>query len=558
MGMKDIHQFTNDVLKKVNSCKKKKKIKKLTLTCVISFLLVFLTVYSNLLPLPKFDMLKSVYESYKGIYASEEENTFFSFANNSSAILSINSVPYKLEPINNTKKEFNFNATKIANNNSAIDIATSTYSTQETFDEINQNEEYAETTEIKVVFREGGATIIGNFLGNTISIDVEIIKNSTMEQGIWKCFDKNNPNSSSIESYIIVNDNGETFYVSDRSNCYELMYISVYGNEYTILLDNYGMPSEFITVERLKQEEYGFNAIKLVSHIGNVDRYFKLLNKENTLNFNGGEFNAKYVKAKKSVEYLGKFDMAKYLPIRWSLLVEEEHQNKLIDTFANINLHSDGTVELKITEKSNEKNYKGNWFATDIYLIVVLEAPSIFGKTFVINNSDGGKSLSERAKSNVTMIDSFKTGYHDFDYYICKMYYTIYWGSDFTEDKVNNVLSYEEEYVLNGYYFKWYYDRSLPFNYDTEILPQSGNIKIIIHKNYTIDVIYGNRTVKSNCVIKGTEITPSTKILIKINEVKTINVGYLYLINGELRVQTTTYSGKYGKIPNHYIAFTKS
>lgn len=544
--MKDLNQFTDEVIKKVKIIKKRRKVKNVILSCILAVSLVFFVGYSNIIPLSSFDMLKYAYETYKGVYANQNEDTIFSFTNNSTAILSVNSVPYRLNTVSNTKKEFNFNANKMA----------------QTHQE-KSAEEYLDSTTIKVVFYDGGATISGNIYGINISIDVIIMQNPKMESGIWKNFSEDTPDVSNLGSYIVVNDKGESYYISDLSNSYELLFVSVYGKEFSILLDNYGAPSEFITVERMDKEKFGFDAIKLISHIGNPDRYFKLISDNNLLGFESGEFFAKYVTAKKKVEYLGKNDNAKYLPIKWQLTVDDGYATKLTNLSAKINLNSDGKVDCTIGDKKAKINYLGEWFKTDKYLIVILDKKSVMGKTFVIYNQNEEKSFSQSAKSNINIRDGFKTGYHDFDYFLTTTYYTVYWGSEFTQDDAENRLTYQKEYTLFGYYYLWPYNQRLPFSYDREQLPENGKVKIILYENQTMDIVFEDSKQTIGFDMKITEGTNNyvlyldSPIYIKRNDNKYIVVKKLLLIDGALSVPSTEYTTQYGVIVNHYIEFVK-
>lgn len=536
-------------------------VKKFT-CCVLAIISIFCFSACTSSCASSFDILKYTYELYQGVYTSEKDNTIFSFAKNSSAILCIKSIPYKLNAVNNTENEFNFNAKKMESSNQTNVFSVSAFE-QNNYEQNSNAQDYLEDTEINVVFYDGGATITGNFYGDTISIEVKVVKNVTLESGVWKCFNKDNPNISAINSYIIVNEQGETYYVSDASNCYELLYLSVNGEEYTVILDNYGMPSEFITVERLGVEQFGFEVIKFISHIGNQDRYYKLMDNSEKLNFQGENFNAKYIKAQKTVEYLGQNEMANYLPIKWLAFREQEFDRKIIDMSANMELSGDGLVNLTINESGSISNYEGKWCTTDKHIVVILNEYSIIGKTFVLFNNNVQKSFGDNAKSSITIHNVFKIGLTDFHYFLTTTYYTVFWGDEFTEKDLNNTLVYETEYVLTGYYYKWYYNQTLPFSYETATLPESGKVKMILHKDNTVDIIYEDDVQNRRyftCVLEGTdvlEISLSKKINLKLDEDENIGIKDLYLEDGVLRAGSLSYHSEYGVIENHLIYFVR-
>lgn len=550
--MKEINEYTSEILDKVKRKKKQKRNKKIVIISITCLTLVFLTLYSNILPLNKFDFEKYAYEKYRGIYLNEGENTIFSFTNNSNAVLCVNSVPYSLTTKSNTKNEFNFDASKMQKE------------TVETEDTLN----YLDNTAIKIEFYDGEAIIYGNIYGFDISINLKFIANTQMESGIWIKFDKDNVNSTNFNSYIVVNDNGDTYYIDGIETCFEILFISVYKSEFTVLIDNYGAPSDFIEITKIDKSVYGENVIKLNSYTDGREQFFKLMNNSDILDYNGEEFNANFVKAQKDVEYFGKNDNAKYLPIKWRLTQEESFSQKLIDCTAKLNLNSDKSVNLEICNEGKTTSYSGKWFATDKNIIVILDKYSLFGKTFVVHHDNDNKQFSKNAKTEITIHDMYKVGYHDFIYYFTTTKYNVYWGKDFDYDKVNNVIKYDEEYLLNGYYYKYFYDKSLPFNYDTENLAENGKVKIVLHENGTLDVTFENRTQKIRYTLKSYDGNNNYNIKLKDGiylvreqfEDKTKNT---YIIIKEFNfndgcltaVQTISYL-PYGKIiQNHYISF---
>lgn len=561
--MKNLNQYTSEIIEKVRKQKKLNKIKNITLSLAFSFIFIFGVLYSNIIPLSPFDLNKYAYESYKGVYASKEDNTIFSFTNNSFAILSINSVPYQLNTENNTKNEFNFNATKLQNNNdTTTTLNIDTRKNQPTnYNTSNDSKNYLDTTKINIVFYDGGATITGNIYGITITIDVIIIENTVMESGVWKYFNEYHPTSSSVESYIIVNDASQSYFINNNSESYEIMFLSVDGSEHILLLDNYGAPSEFINIIRINEEEFGFSAIKLISN-ANPDRYFRLMNNNEKINFQSTELTAKFIKAYKKVQNLGYNDMAKYLPIRWRLTPETGYETKILDYSTKINLKQDGSVFFTVYNGNNEEFFEGEWVSTDKNIVVILDNRSIFGKMFVIYNHNESKTFEQTAKSNITIRDGFKTGYHDFNYYLTSTYYTLFWGNEYDEDSVNNRITFGAEYTLNGYYYKWYYDRTLPFSYDIEHFSENGKLKIIPHENGTIDIFneQNKRTIKytkRELEKNSFKLVLESSIFIDINEDKKIKIKELYINDGDLRTTQTTFVFDGGSIKNHYIAFVK-
>ncbi|MBO4594346.1 MAG: hypothetical protein J5697_01430, partial [Clostridia bacterium] len=451
--MKEINLFTSEILDKVKRQRQKRNIRRIAVSSFSCCVLIFLVLFSNIIPLDSFDFAKYAYRMYKGVYADEREETIFSFTNNSNAVLCVDSVPYSLTTKSNTKKEFNFNAEK---------MQTEAAETEET-------SEFFDTTAIKIEFYDGGAIIRGNFYGLDLSIDVKIMPNTKMESGVWKRFNKDNVDAEWIDSYFVVNEKGETYYIHDADLSYEVLFVSVFGSEYTVLLDNYGVPANFIQLTRIERSVYGIDAIKLTSYIDGTELYFKLLESSDRLDYSGGEFSANFIKAKKRVDCLGKNDSAKYLPIKWRLFPEESFSTRLTDYTATLDLSSDKTVIFTVRDGSKSYSYGGTWTTTDENVIVILDGYSLFGKIFTVyQENDDGKSFGESAISTIKIGDGFKVGYHDFTYYLTVTDYRIYWGSDYDIETVSNELKYETEYVLNGYYYKYYYDRTLPFGYDTE------------------------------------------------------------------------------------------
>ena len=470
--MKDINKFTSEIIEEVN---KKRRRKRILVTSIISFLLVFIIAYSNIIPSRPFDLFEMVYEAYAGIYVNDEEETAFSFTNGSNAFFSIDSIPYALETESNFGKKFNFNATKM-NSSGTFDsgeIGVETYSVKQ--------ENYLDETKIKVVFNNGGATISGNIYGEYVSIEVKIVENTVLEQGLWQEFDEYD-SSLTFNSYIYVEEKEESYFIQSESKCFEMVFISVNGKEFILLMDAFSVPNEFISIEKIEKDVYGFSAFKVISYNGNIDRYYKLLNDDELLDYQGGEFFAKYIKERKEIYHVGRVGELDVLPIRWKLFPEKEYENKRLDITARLDLKSDKTVALTIYDKGTRKTVFGKWVPTDENLIVILKDNSIFGKVFVITNQKKNKNISENAISDVQLDDVFKTGFHNFDYYLKTTYYKIYWGSDFTEDVFLDDISYGKEYVLRGYYNKGYYDNKQPNDEFIE-LPQNGKIKLVFEKD---------------------------------------------------------------------------
>ena len=470
--MKDINKFTSEIIEEVN---KKRRRKRILVTSIISFLLVFIIAYSNIIPSRPFDLFEMVYEAYAGVYVNDEEETAFSFTNGSNAFFSIDSIPYALETESNFGKKFNFNATKM-NSSGTFDsgeIGVETYSVKQ--------ENYLDETKIKVVFNNGGATISGNIYGEYVSIEVKIVENTVLEQGLWQEFDEYD-SSLTFNSYIYVEEKEESYFIQSESKCFEMVFISVNGKEFILLMDAFSVPNEFISIEKIEKDVYGFSAFKVISYNGNIDRYYKLLNDDELLDYQGGEFFAKYIKERKEIYHVGRVGELDVLPIRWKLFPEKEYENKRLDITARLDLKSDKTVALTIYDKGTRKTVFGKWVPTDENLIVILKDNSIFGKVFVITNQKKNKNISENAISDVQLDDVFKTGFHNFDYYLKTTYYKIYWGSDFTEDVFLDDISYGKEYVLRGYYNKGYYDNKQPNDEFIE-LPQNGKIKLVFEKD---------------------------------------------------------------------------
>lgn len=470
--MKDINKFTSEILEEVN---KKRRRKRILITSIISFLLVFIIAYSNIIPSRPFDLFEMVYEAYAGVYVNDEEETAFSFTNGSNAFFSIDSIPYALETESNFGKKFNFNATKM-NSSGTFDsgeIGVETYSVKQ--------ENYLDETKIKVVFNNGGATISGNIYGEYVSIEVKIVENTVLEQGLWQEFDEYD-SSLTFNSYIYVEEKEESYFIQSESKCFEMVFISVNGKEFILLMDAFSVPNEFISIEKVEKDVYGFSAFKVISYNGNIDRYFKLLNDDELLDYQGGEFFAKYIKERKEIYHVGRVGELDVLPIRWKLFPEKEYENKRLDITARLDLKSDKTVALTIYDKGTRKTVFGKWVPTDENLIVILKDNSIFGKVFVITNQKKNNNISENAISDVVLDDICKTGFHNFYYYLKTTYYKIYWGSDYTEDVFLDDISYGKEYVLRGYYNKGYYDNKQPNDEFIE-LPQNGKIKLVFEKD---------------------------------------------------------------------------
>lgn len=547
--MKDINKFTSEILEEVN---KKRRRKRILVTSIISFLLVFIIAYSNIIPSRPFDLFEMVYEAYAGVYVNDEEETAFSFTNGSNAFFSIDSIPYALETESNFGKKFNFNATKM-NSSGTFDsgeIGVETYSVKQ--------ENYLDETKIKVVFNDGGATISGNIYGEYISIEVKLVENTVLEQGLWRSFDKNYPNYT-LSSYIFVGENEESYYIRSEAKCLEMVFISVNGKEFILLMDAFSVPYEFVSIEKIEKEVYGFNAFKVVSYSGNEDIYFKLLKEEELIDYQGGEFFAKYIKEKKEIYHVGRVGELDVLPIRWKLFPEKEYENKRLDITARLDLKSDKTVALTIYDKGTRKTVFGKWVPTDENLIVILKDNSIFGKVFVITNQKKNKNISENAISDVQLDDVFKTGFHNFDYYLKTTYYKIFWGSAFTEDVFSNELKYGVEYVLDGYYYKWCYDNSLPFSYDTEILPQDGKLKIVVEQDM-VKVYEDELIAEVKYTLEdegGGRINLRFKygIIIKINDENTTLIRTLYYRDGRFLAPNLTTVTQHGQISNFSINF---
>ena len=196
---------------------------------------------------------------------------------------------------------------------------------------------------------------------------------------------------------------------------------------------------------------------------------------------------------------------------------------------------------------------------TDENLIIILNDSSFLGKIFVITNQNKNNSISENAISDVQLDDVFKTGFHNFDYYLKTTYYKVYWGSAFTEDVFSNKLKYGVEYVLDGYYYKWCYDNSLPFSYDTEILPQDGKLKIVVEQDM-VKVYEDELIAQVKYTLEdegGGRINLRFKygIIIKINDENTTLIRTLYYRDGRFLAPNLTTVTQHGQISNFSINF---
>ena len=103
----------------------------------------------------------------------------------------------------------------------------------------------------------------------------------------------------------------------------------------------------------------------------------------------------------------------------------------------------------------------------------------------------------------------------------------------------------------------------MPFNYETQMLPENGIVKLVVHENGIIDVTHGNLTTSIKYykqILTGTEtleLKLSEKIYLNRNDDNYIRIGSLYLVDGMLKTTQTTYHGDLGVIPNHYIVFVR-
>lgn len=517
------------------------KIRKISCICLAIFMLVFIFLHSNIIHSSTINIVKGYYKLYQDVYANEENDTVFSFTDDGTAVLVVNSVPYWLVISNNTKKEFNFDALIIAD-----------------LDEVNdETKTYKEIVETSIVFYDDGATVKGDFYGTTISIDVKKTENANMESGLWILFNKFRPDSTN-ERYMLFNGQGEDYYIFGEGGGYKLVSFSVSDKVYALMIDGFGWEYDFIRIEKVEREQFGFDALKIVSYIGNEDEYFRLVEDSEKLDFKGGSFNAKYITSKKYVEYVGQHKLADCAPFKWRLFKEKEYDNKSTNMNANMNLSADGMVNLQINQDGKKTNYTGKWYVTRTFIVVALNEKCVLGKIFGIEKQLEQRSYGQRAISKMYKEDVFRVGYRNFHYYFAYTYYTVYWGSDFSDAK--NVLNYETEYALSGYYYKWYYDNSLPFSYETETIPQNDSIKLVFHEDNTVDTIRPNGTIQRRYEISEDEyrVILDKPISIKLYNGKWISVKEFYLIDGNLCVDNLSVKTEYGTIYNYFISFVNN
>ena len=516
--MKSNADLTKDIIKKVKSARKKKQIIVSTIILCVCTFLGFFVGYSNIISI-KTNPYENSYVSYLRAYSSTEEQVGFRFVDEKSALVQVENKAYPCSYKATSQTEF-------------------------TLTVVQEDEETAlavseeEPSIFYLEFWDTSAKLSWNILGLKIERILSITEERNVPAGLWTlCATQNGDEGEIVEKengagWTLILENGDSYTGEGMDSAWKTKFISIGNTLFQCMFDPISSVILDASVFVYDETTFDYPVIR-ENYVSDGDAYYfysRLLSEEEKIDFYGGQFTAAVILREAENHYLpSPSDLHKEVS-KWQLLPEQSQEETTLPLTASLTLNEDGTAKLQI-KGDNKYNgtFNGNWYALRHTVLITLNKKSnLFGNVFTVYANSGveattGKYIKEYGQTSIDSFGCYKIGYHVFDYYVLESHAKIFWGSEWTADKLTPTVKYETEYFLTGEYYYEYFDGDpdvADSNYKKfdeaflQPLPINGQVKVIFHEDGTATVTLADGSIETRTF---TEEGQSVKLNWEVN-----------------------------------------
>ena len=499
--MKSNADLTKEIIQKTKAARKKKHIVVSSLVLCICTFLGFFVGFSNIITID-FNPYETSYVSYLRAYASSEEQVGFRFVDDRSAIVQLENKAYPCAYQANSKTKFTLTVVE------------------------EENEEVRAATEeapsmFYLEFWDTSAKLSWNILGTKIEKILSITDDRNIPAGLWSlCATQDGDNGKIVEKsngagWTLILENGDSYTGEGMDSAWKTKFISIGDTLFQCMFDPISGVILDASVFVYDETTFDYPVIRenYVSDGAPYYFYSRLLSEEETLDFYGGTFTAAAVTHRAENHQVENPTALHKQVARWQLLPEKSQELTTLSLRATLQLTADGKAKLKI---SNDKDYNGTftgkWYALRHSVLVTLDKKSnLVGSVFTVYADSGvenptGEYVQQYGQSRMESYGCYKTGYHVFDYYVFEQHTNIFWGSEWTPEKLTPNVKYETEYILYGEYYYEYFDGDPDVadanykNFDESFLhplPINGQVSVVFHENGTLTVTHADGSVET-------------------------------------------------------------
>ena len=497
--MRSNWDYTNEIVRKVKTKRKKKRMIVSSVVFSVCALLCFVVGYSNIITIDREEYQNS-YLHYLVPYLSEEEEIGLRFLDAKSAVVNIETKTYPCALKATSENDFTLSVI-------TSDTKEKTSSNSET-----QPSPEEEPSIFHVEFWDSNAKISWYVFGTKIEKVLSITEERNVPSGLWSLFAIQNAEGKlrddiSGAGWTLILENGDSYTGEGHDSAYRSKFISI-GN--TLLQCAFDPISGLImdaSVFIYDETSFDYPIIKerYLSDGGEASYFYsRLLPNEEKIDFNGGTFTASAVMRETENHRIDKSELLDERMAKWQLLPESEREMSPLSVTAKLDLNTDGSVKMRVSgHNSYDGSFTGKWYPLKHSVLIVLDEKSaLTGRLFTLYvDSDYHKPTGELIKnygqSLIESLDCYKVGYHTFQYYIVISKTLLYWGNEWTSEQLSPQIQYETEYVLYGkYYYEFYdgqYDKYTPYEFTEDLLaelPVSGKITFVFHEDGTATITH--------------------------------------------------------------------
>lgn len=499
--MKSNAEFTKDIIQQVKAKRKKKRITLSSITLCVCALLCFIVGYSNIITFD-FTARKNHYLNYLAPYISKEEDVGFRFVDKQSAVVHLSDKVYPCAYQADSSNDFTLN---VVQNSEDEEIVAE--QTQEN-----------EPSVFRLEFWDTSAKLSWEINGVKIEKILSITEEKSIPAGLWAlCATQDGDDGKIVEKkngagWTLILEDGTSYTGEGASSAWKTKFVSVGDTLFQCIFDPISGiildASEFVYDETTF--EYPVIRERYLSDGDPYYFYSRLLENDEKIDFTEGSFTAAVVKQEIEIQPLAKEKIFDESLADWRLLPKKSQELTDLSLTAKLHLNEDGSVKLKISgDVDYNGTFKGKWYALKHSVLIVLNKKSaLVGQVFTVyapNSAEGvsGEFIQKYGQSYIESYDCYKVGYHTFDYYASQMIAQIYWGKEWTPDKLKPELKYETEYVLYGVYNDKYFNQD-PYEFDQRAfteddlvdLPMNGQVTVVFHTDGTVTATFASGEVK--------------------------------------------------------------
>ena len=493
-------EYAKNLIQTVKAKRKKKRIILSSVVLSICAFLCFAVGYSNIITIDM-EAFQDSYVRYLVPYLSQEGEIGLRFVDAQNAVVNIESKTYPCALKATSETAFTLTVVKAE--------------TEETLEAETQMPMQEEPSIFHVEFWDTNAKISWNIFGKEIEKVLSVTEEWNVPTGLWSLFAKQHGDDGKLNTDIsgagwtLILENGDSYTGEGRDSAYRSKFISIGDTLLQCAFDPISGLIMDASVFFYDETSYDYPVIKerYLSDGGEPSYFYsQLLPEEQKIDFQGGTFTASAVMRETENHPVDKSELLDERMAKWQLLPESEREMSPLSLNATLDLSEDGLVKMKISGHNGYDGFfKGKWYPLKHSVLVVLDEKSaLTGRLFTlyvdsVYEQPTGELITNYAQSRIESLDCYKIGYHTFQYYVVISETLLYWGNEWTSEKLSPQVQYETEYVLYGrYYYEYYdgqYDKYSSYEFTENLLidmPVSGKISFVFHEDGTATITHAS------------------------------------------------------------------